>query len=253
MKKIAITMGDPAGIGPEIILKTLNSSTFECQNYVLIGSLEVFSNIAKNSGLKLDKKIEILDISCELSNIIPGKQNAETGRASFLALERACQLAKNDLIKAIVTAPLSKKAINMAGYYYSGQTEVLYTYLGKPEGMSFNHTPEMLFVAKDFRVMLLTRHVKVNNISGLLSTKSIVNSILALNNSLINDFNIDNPKIAICGLNPHAGEDGILGREEIDIIIPALNILRDKFNIQIEGPYPADTIWIKAGRALHWK
>ena len=240
-KKIAITIGDPAGIGPEIIIKALSSLNLSLDNFIIIGNKEIFYNTAKNIGISLNPDIEIIDIPC--SGIIAGKESIESGKLSFQALEYACNLAKECLISAIVTAPLSKNAINMAGYHYSGQTEILEKYLSRN-----NEKAEMLFVAKDFRVLLLTRHIPLAKAAQSLTIEKITNSTLVLYNALLNNFKISNPKIAICALNPHAGENGILGDEEDKIIIPALNHLKQKFNIDIEGPFPADTVWLKASK-----
>lgn len=317
MKKIAITIGDPAGIGPEIIIKALDALKVNGKEYLLIGNKQIFLNTANQLGLSLDESIDMIDIHSNISKIRVGQNGVESGRLSFLALETACKLAKLNKIKAIVTAPLSKKAINMAGYNFSGQTEVLKKYLmrttcgtlkkdfdisNKPEAhklpqdksqhivyycnsakgqTSFhkkdsdtecknsnditcssicqylntvdasktkNFGPEMLFVARDFRIMLLTRHIELIDVSNALNINDIVESICALNKSLMKDFNVSQPRIAICGLNPHAGEDGLLGEEETEVIIPAIEKLRSDFNINIRGPFPADTMWLKAAK-----
>jgi len=237
--KIAITMGDPAGIGPEIIIKAVNSIN-NLEKYLLIGSKKIFLETSRRLNQPLSEKLEILDIPCDISQIKTGQSSMESGKLSFLALEKACLLAKNGEIRAIVTAPLSKKAINMAGYNYSGQTEVLQEYLGG------KNKAEMLFVAKNFRVMLLTRHVALENVSKSLNIEKIIDSLRSLDKFLRKNLKIKNPEIAVCGLNPHAGEDGLLGVEEDKIIRPALDRLRHEFNIQAEGPFPADTLWIKA-------
>lgn len=238
--KIAITMGDPAGIGPEIIIKAINSiNNFE--KYLLIGSKEIFHEAACKLNQPLSEKLEILDIPCDISRIKTGESSFESGRSSFLALEKACRLAKDGRIRAIVTAPLSKKAINMAGYNYSGQTEILQEYLGDSGTKA-----EMLFVAGNFRVMLLTRHVAIENVPKSLNIDKIVYSLCSLDKFLRKNLKIKNLRIAVCGLNPHAGEDGLLGAEEDKIISPALDRLRSEFNIQAEGPFPADTLWTKA-------
>lgn len=239
-KKIAITMGDPTGIGPEIIVKALDSLTIKPEDYLLIGNKELFKQTASDIEIKLDENIEIIDIPSDKSQIEIGTPGIESGKSSFLALEKACELAINDEIKAIVTAPVSKQAINMAGYHYSGQTEILQKYL--------SGQAEMLFVAGDFKVLLLTRHIPISKVPESLNADHIINSIKALNNSLINNFGISNPKLAICGLNPHAGEAGLIGNEENEIIIPAINKLKDDYSINTEGPFPADTVWIKASK-----
>jgi len=235
-KKIAITMGDPAGIGPEIIVKALKEIDVSSKNIVVIGCKDIFSPVLTD--------IELIDTECDISKIQPGKETAESGRASFLALEKACNMAQNGEIQAIVTAPLSKNAINLAGYNYSGQTEVLEKFLGK-QGQN---KAEMLFVADDFRILLLTRHISLSEVSKKLTKEHIVKTVNVLYSSLKKDFNIESPKLAICGLNPHSGEAGLIGREEIDIIVPAMETLKNS-GINIEGLFPADTLFVKAGKA----
>jgi 4-hydroxythreonine-4-phosphate dehydrogenase len=279
-KKIAITIGDVGGISPEVVLKALNSANIfsECHNYLVIGNKEFLYKTASEFGLAVPQKLEIIDIPLDLSKLIIGSPCAEAGKHSFLALKKACELAKEGFVRAIVTAPLSKEAINKAGYYYSGQTEILEQYLSGeikhiplkklrirkkisgflksklkkmiPLRKKSKAYPEMLFVADNLRVLLLTRHINLDSVSSSLTIKGVIRSIYALNNSLKKDFKISNPKIAICGINPHAGENGLLGHEEDYILKPALEKLRKKFNIAIDGPFPADTLWAKT--AAHY-
>jgi 4-hydroxythreonine-4-phosphate dehydrogenase len=246
LKKIAITIGDPAGIGPEIIIKALNSSNIDLEKFILIGNKDIFLKTALETGQPLDKKIEIIDIPCDLTKIHAGKTGVEGGRLSFLALEQACKMALDNKISAIVTAPLSKKSMNIAGYNYSGQTEVLQNYLGAKDGI--HSKAEMLFVANDFRVLLLTRHLSLSKVSEALTKEKIIESIRILHSSLLKNFKVNKPTLAICGLNPHAGEDGLLGEEENKVIIPALMELKQKYRIMMDGPFPADTMWIKASK-----
>lgn len=246
-KKIAITIGDVGGIGPEIIIKALNSPNFSVRpdEIIIVGNKNLLFNTAAELGFNLPDEIEFFDISLDVSKIIIGKPTVEAGEHSFLALKTACELANKEKIKAIVTAPLSKEAINNAGYHYTGQTEILEKYLGNDPDAS----PEMLFVAENLRVMLLTRHLKLDSVASSITTEGIIKSILALNNSLIKDFKLTNPRIAICGLNPHAGENGLLGNEENCLIKPALNNLKNEHKISIEGTFPADTLWAKAANS----
>jgi 4-hydroxythreonine-4-phosphate dehydrogenase len=244
-KKIAITIGDPVGIGPEIIIKALNSLP-DSSKYLLIGNKDIFAKTAESINVKIPENVEIIDIPCDLSGINVGQDGIESGRLSFYALKKACELANSKEIRAIVTAPLSKKAINMAGFNFSGQTEILQKYLATDRGLK--NKAEMLFVSKDFRVLLLTRHIKLSSVSESLKSDSIIETINALNNSLIKDFKVSKPRLAICGLNPHAGEDGLIGNEEKETLIPVINELKQKFNIDIEGPFPADTLWVKAAK-----
>lgn len=241
-KKIAITMGDPAGIGPEIIVKSLNDIDCNLNNFVLIGNKSLFQQYCENNDITMPE-IEFINIDCNLSEIQTGIESKASGDISFKCLEHACKMAKQELVSAIVTAPLSKNAINMAGYNYSGQTEILESYLS-----SSGQHAEMLFVAGGFKVLLLTRHIKLEDVPKFLTRDKIVESVGILNDSLKQDFHVSNPKIAICGLNPHAGEGGLLGKEEQEIIIPAMKDLKDA-GVDVNGPFPADTLFVKAANA----
>lgn len=243
--KIAITMGDPCGIGPEIIIKAINSLNLDPDSFILIGNKNIFYKTAIELNLPLNKDISIIDIPGDISKMKYGVPDIENGKVSFLSLKEACSLANNGIVESIVTAPLSKQAINMAGYNYSGQTEVLQDFLSYDSEIKSN--AEMLFISNALRVLILTRHISLGSIASSLGIDKIIDSIQSLNKSLRNDFNISSPQIAICGLNPHAGESGLIGREEEDIIIPAIKELRET-GIKIEGPFPADTIWIQAAK-----
>ena len=246
-EKIAITIGDVGGIGPEIIIKALNSPEIfvSPDEIMLIGNKDLFYSTTAELGLNLPQKIEIFDIPLDVSKIITRKPTVESGKHSFLALKTACEFASKGEVRAIVTAPTSKEAMNNAGYHYTGQTEILEKFLAGKSGSN----PEMLFVAENLRVMLLTRHIKLDSVASSLTIEGIIKSILALNKSLIKDFNLVKPRIAVCGLNPHAGENGLLGEEEDYLIKPALDKLINEHKIFIEGPFPADTLWAKAANA----
>lgn len=257
-KKFLITLGDVGGIGPEIVIKALNS--FKINDAVVVGSGEVFYKTAYELDLPIPNNIEIIDIPFDFLKQKIGEPTPESGKNAMLSLIKCCELAKDGDARAIITAPISKKAVNMAGYNFSGQTEILKKYLQespiKRVLSSFNqqvrsNDPEMLFIAGNLRVMLLTRHIKLGEVPQNLKVDNILGSILALNNSLEEDFGIKNPKIALCALNPHAGEDGIFGLEEEYFLTPAINQLREKHSVDIEGPFPSDTLWAKAANAFH--
>ena len=246
MNKIAITMGDPAGIGPEIILKALSHPDIDPQMFCIIGNREIFVREEKQTGANLPENINFIDIPFDISKIKTGHESSDSGELSYLCLERACKMVLNEEISSIVTAPVSKDAINKAGYKYSGQTEILEKFLGKGD----KDKAEMLFATatSGLRVFLLTRHLSLKDVPNVLSVESMVKSIKILYRSLKEDFYIKSPKIFVCSLNPHAGENGLLGREEIEVIIPAINSLKD-CGVDIEGPFPADTIFAKAAKA----
>lgn len=230
MDKIAITTGDPNGIGAEITIKALNELDLPQDKIVLISNKDVLDYYGE-----LDKKYDIIEIPFDKKNICPGKVTKEAGEFSFQSLLKVCEIKP----KAIVTAPVAKNAMYLAGHNFNGQTEVLQKYLAHD-----NQLAEMLFVANNFRVLLLTRHCALKDV--YLTKEIIIKKITNLVKTFNNHFNIPNPRFALCGFNPHSGEDGILGREEIDILIPAVKELQS-LGVDISMPLPADTLFVKAG------
>lgn len=230
MRKIAITTGDPNGIGAEITIKALNKLGLNPGNIVLVSNRKILDFYGK-----LDKEYEIIEIPFN-SEIKVGEVTKESGEFSFQSVKKACEIGA----KAIVTAPVAKNALYLAGHKYSGQTEILQKYLAHNGQLA-----EMLFLAEDFRVLLLTRHVALKDIN--LTKDVVVEKVLNLKDFFNQHFGIKNPRFALCGFNPHAGEDGILGQEEIEILIPAVNELRHK-GINITKPLPADTLFVDAAR-----
>ena len=230
MRKIAITTGDPNGIGAEITIKALNKLGLNPDNIVLVSNRKILDFYGK-----LDKEYEIIEIPFN-SKIKVGEVTKESGEFSFQSVKKACEIGA----KAIVTAPVAKNALYLAGHKYSGQTEILQKYLAHNGQLA-----EMLFLAEEFRVLLLTRHVALKDIN--LTKDVVVEKVLNLKDFFNQHFGIKNPRFALCGFNPHAGEDGILGQEEIEILIPAVNELRHK-GINITKPLPADTLFVDAAR-----
>ena len=224
-KNILITTGDPNGIGAEITIKALNKLNLD--NVVLISNKKILDFYGK-----LNKDYEIIEIPYD-AEIQPGKITKEAGEFSFRTVKKACELKG----KAIVTAPVAKNAMHLAGHKFNGQTEILQKYLAHDKQLA-----EMLFVAGNFRVLLLTRHCALKDIC--LSKDLVIEKITNLKTFFEDKLGIKNPKFALCGLNPHAGEDGILGREEIEILQPAVDILRQN-EINITNPLPADTLFMK--------
>ncbi len=237
MKKIAITMGDPNGISPEIIIKALNFLDLPKEKVVLIANNNILDYYKEKFDLSLEKDYEVIQIPFEKEYIKIGKETEEAGEFSFCALKKACDMALSGEIEAIVTAPLSKNAIRMAGHNYSGQTEVIEQYIANK-----NQKAEMLFINSAFSVFLLTRHIALKDVPCFITKDIITQKIQNLVQALEKQIGIKNPKIAICSLNPHCGEKGIFGIEEIDEIIPAVEYLQN-IGINITGPFPSDTLF----------
>ena len=230
MNKIAITTGDPNGIGAEITIKALNKLDLPNEEVVLISNRKILDFYGK-----LNKDYEIIEIPYN-TEIEPGKVTAEAGEFSFLSVKKACEINP----KAIVTAPVAKNALYLAGHKFNGQTEILQKYLAHGK-----QSAEMLFVAKSFRVLLLTRHTALKDIC--ITKEMVVDKIINLEKFFIEKLKISNPRFALCAFNPHAGEDGILGSEEIEILNPAVKELHQK-GISITNPLPADTLFVVAAR-----
>ena len=236
MDKIAITTGDPNGVGAEITIKALRALDLPSDKIVLISNTDI---LKANGGEDICEKYEIIEIPYCADDIKYGKVTKEAGEFSYGTLRKVCEIKP----KAIVTSPVSKFALYLAGHVYSGQTEVLQRYLAH-DGQS----AEMLFVAGNFKVLLLTRHCALKEV--VLTKELIVDKVQNLAKTFKTQFGVENPKFALCGYNPHAGEGGILGREEINIMIPAVQILKAQ-GIDITEPLPSDTLFKSAAKAYY--
>ena len=229
-EKIAITTGDPNGIGTEITIKALKKLDLPADKILLVSNRKVLDFYGK-----LDKDYEIIEIPFN-SEIHAGMVTKDGGEFSFQSLKKVCEMHP----KAIVTAPVAKNALHLAGHIFNGQTEILEHYLSHD-----GQKAEMLFVAGNFKVLLLTRHCALKEVT--ISKDFVANKILNLKKFFKEHYQIQNPKFALCGFNPHSGEDGILGREEIEILHPVVAELR-KLGVDISDPLPADTLFVKAAK-----
>lgn len=241
---VGISQGDLNGIGLEIILKTLSDpALMEICVPVLFSSQKTVSYFRKMLGLEEfnfnplrdlnqihGKKPNVFICYEEEVTIELGKPTLSGGKYAKLSLEAATQALIDKKIDVLVTAPINKHSMQEAGFIYPGHTE----YLGEKLGGK----PLMLLCSGDLRVAMVTGHVPVKNISQYINTETVLTKINQLHESLVKDFGIRKPKIAVLGLNPHAGENGVLGDEEINSIIPAINIAKE--NKMVYGPYSAD-------------
>ena len=171
---------------------------------------------------------------CRLRRPAAAEVTADAGDFAFRCLKTACDLKP----KFIITAPTSKEAMHLAGHKFNGQTEILEKYLARE-----NQKAEMLFIAGGFKVLLLTRHIALNNVAKNLTQELIIEKVARLQNFFKQKLGQKNPNFALCALNPHAGENGIIGNEEDLIMIPAVNALREK-GVNITNPLPADTLFV---------
>ena len=244
---IGITHGDINGIGYEVILKALSDARiFENFVPVIYGSSKAAAFYRKSldiQGLNINIINSVQEISSKRINLINcvddelkvevGTSTAEAGKAAFDALERATADLKKGLLHAIVTAPINKKNIQSENFHFPGHTEFL------EEKFGTGSSTLMMLVNDVLRVAVVTGHIPLNEVASVLTEKLILEKLTILNSSLKNDFSIIRPRIAILGLNPHAGDDGVLGNEEKNIIIPAIKNATD-LGIICVGPYPAD-------------
>lgn len=242
--RIAITHGDPNGIGPEVVLRCLTDTRMErFFEPVLVGSAHVFRVHAEKLGL--DMVFRSLEESPErgavgIHDITPeeeppvtfGAITKEAGQLSMQAVAAATDLALTGKADAVVTAPISKEAIALADYTVRGHTEFI-----AQRANSRSHA--MMLVADGLRVGLVTGHMSIWNVPKRVTTKAILEKVGVMANSLRRDFGIPRPKIAVLGLNPHAGDGGVLGREEGKTIAPAILQCRDKGTL-VFGPFAAD-------------
>jgi 4-hydroxythreonine-4-phosphate dehydrogenase len=247
-KNIAITLGDPGGIGPDIAVMMTekyikNYHIFITDPQLLIASskilkVKIIINELKDindTPLKKKGVLNVLPIKLIKKNK-PGFMNPDNAPFVIKAIEVAARGCLNKSFGAMVTGPISKYILNKGGYKVSGHTEFL-AKICKSKSI-------MMLMNNKLKVTLQTIHIPLHKVSKDITQKSIIDKITIINNDMKSKFGYKNPKILVCGLNPHAGEDGILGDEEIKVIKPAIKSLR-QMGVNIDGPVPADTAFIE--------
>ncbi len=246
--RIAITLGDPNGIGPEVALKSLQDSRLlKYVDPILVGNAEILlvhqEQLEMNDVLldisddveavKEGQGISVLNISNDTgSSVRFGEITEEGGTLSMKAVEKAVDLCIDGSVDAMVTAPISKEAISMAGYKNKGHSGFI-----ARRTKSRAHT--MMMVSRELRVGLVTEHIPIWDVPKKITQEAIKEKVDIMSRSLINDFAVDRPRIAVLGLNPHAGDGGLLGREEQDTIMPAIEACCEEGHL-VFGPFPAD-------------
>lgn len=247
---IGITMGDPAGVGPEVIIKALSEREIydECRPLVIgdarvlrIQNMDPDIRIRSIKGVEEGgftfREIEVIDLeNIHLESLKIGEMSKEGGRASVEYIKEATRLALDGRIDGIVTAPISKEAINKAGFRYHGHTDLLADLTGVKEYAMF-------FVSPSIRVGLVTVHLPLKDVPQRLNSYDILKVIKLVHHALIASFEVERPRIGVAALNPHAGEGGIFGREE-GVIKAAIDEAQG-LGIDAEGPYPADTLFVR--------
>jgi 4-hydroxythreonine-4-phosphate dehydrogenase len=243
--RVIISSGEPAGIGPDIVA-SLDPGKFDAR-LVVIGDREMLQSRAIALGSKIlfcdfseglapDNAIEVMDQPL-LSPAVPGQLDSSNADYVLSMLDTACRGCLDKRFDAMVTAPVQKEIINRAGINFSGHTEFLAEICNTPR-------PVMLLVAEQLRVALVTTHLPLREVADAINENAIREVIEILARDLHDRFGIDNPHIKVCGLNPHAGENGYLGGEEIEIIMPTLDALKSE-GINVTGPVPADTLFTR--------
>jgi 4-hydroxythreonine-4-phosphate dehydrogenase len=244
--KVGITHGDFNGISYEIILKTfLDNRILDFFTPVIYGSSKIASyyrktldipdvnfNLIKKAEYANPKRVNIINCYEDEVKIEIGKISKMAGELSFYALERAIEDISGNKIDVLVTGPINKKSIQSEKFNFSGHTEYL--------ASKFNNDDHlMMMVGNRFRIGMMTGHIPLHEVKGKLNIDLIISKIRVMHTSLKNDFSISKPRIAILGLNPHAGDEGLIGNEEKEIISPAISEAK-KDNILAFGPFPAD-------------
>ena len=237
-----ITFGDPSGIGPEIVLKALKHPRVRSiKRLVVIGDRSVLQRTESLTGISLPTKVSFIDLhNVKEKEFRFGKISPAFGRAAFVYIQEAVRLLKNEKKGILVTAPIHKESLQKGGIDFPGHTEMLQDLTGVKK-------VTMMFVGRRFRISFVTWHLSMKELSPALSLTKVLDAILFLNEALTLYFSKKSPRIAVCALNPHAGEGGLFGDEEKRIITPALLRARRK-GIRVEGPLPADTLFYQAYR-----
>jgi 4-hydroxythreonine-4-phosphate dehydrogenase len=250
---IGITMGDAAGIGPEIIAKALSlREIYEVCRPVVIGDVDAMKEGVRVARLQLginpikklsDAKfkhgtIDVLDLeNIRIEELVMGKPQAMAGKASVEYVQKAVELALKGEIHAIATAPINKEAVSMAGYRYAGHTELL-------AHLTQTRDYAMMLIAGPLRVIHVTTHLPFSEVPSRIKKERVYRTI-KLAHEAAEKLGIRNPRIAVAGLNPHCGEGGLFGGEEIEEIIPAVESAR-RDGLNVTGPIPADTVFVRA-------
>ena len=249
---IALTLGDPAGIGPEIIVKAFQDEILTINTRVLvIGDAKTLEKVAQqiapeilihsiespDEGWYQPYTIDVIDLN-NVSETLPlGQPSAESGKASYEAIQKAVALVLKEEVAAIVTCPINKKSLHLAGHPFPGHTELLGHLTNSKE-------PTLMMEGSSLRVVLVTTHLPLDQVKSKISEKKVLQTIRLTHDWLQKNVT-EIPRIAVVGLNPHSGDGGIFGQEETEFIIPALKAAQ-KEGIQASGPHPADALFARA-------
>jgi 4-hydroxythreonine-4-phosphate dehydrogenase len=257
---IAVTSGDPAGVGPEIVARLFGRHESTGSTALILGAPELFApwasrfrfrppvvasiaearRLATSAPASRRPRVILLDTGVR-GDAPLGEDSEIGGRHAGTAIRMACELASNHAVGAIVTPPISKKALNLGHFDFPGHTEMLARYLNAPDC-------QMMMVRRQLRVVPFTRHIPISRVAGFVTADRLETCIRVTVEALRRDFKIARPRIAVAGLNPHAGEDGVIGSEDRDVIAPLVARLRSK-GLDVTGPHPADSMFQSAPEA----
>lgn len=259
MSPLALTLGDPSGIGPEIICKAWRALRSEGPAFVVVGDFQALASASgsgmhvvrrvttpKQAGEVFGEALPVLDIPLR-SPVVAGQPSSAAAPAIIRWIETGVGLALSGAVSGLVTAPIAKAPLYEAGFQFPGHTEFLGE-LTATASYRGARGPIMMLAVEGLRTTLVTVHEPLSKVGGLLSVDKIVNAGLVTAQALRSDFGIDAPRLAVAGFNPHAGEDGSIGREDVEIIAPAVAALRE-LGVDASGPTPADSLFHEAARA----
>ena len=244
---IGITIGDPNGIGIEIILKSLsNFSLFQECNFIIYASTALiekqkqYFQIDTPSLRKIDSEEDLSDTQINVKEVFSnsefnfGESNKKLSALGILSLKEATKAIKGNKIDVLVTAPINKDLSYSNSFKYTGHTDFFKHY--------FRTNPLMLMISEELKIALLTDHIPIKDVSNAINKDIVEQKIKTLETSLIKDFHIKKPRIAVLAVNPHAGDNGIIGNEDKSIITPAINSFKES-SISVNGPFSADTFF----------
>ncbi len=253
---LALTMGEPAGIGPELIIRLWEErESLNLPPFIYIGAPEALQAVKPDIAYTIiadpneaiavfPNALPVLPVPLAHS-VVPGEGNAENGLAVIQAIDVACELALARKVAAIVTAPLHKALLYKAGFDAPGHTEYLARLCGMPDSSSI-----MMLATEGLRVVPVTVHIPLKDVATTLTSNAIIQAGIVTAADLRDRFGIEKPRLAVAGLNPHAGEGGTIGMEESTHIMPAIWALRDQ-GIDVSDPQPADTLFHADARATY--
>jgi 4-hydroxythreonine-4-phosphate dehydrogenase len=257
--RLALSLGDPSGIGPEIVVKAWRALRSTGPAFVVVGDADSLRAADRTDNVRVVRTISegvslfasalpVIDIPLP-APATPGRPSPGSSALVIRWIETAARLVIEGEADALVTAPIAKAPLYDAGFAFPGHTEFLGD-LAPPLASETARGPVMMLAAADLRVSLVTIHEPLSRVPGLLTVHAIVNAGMVTANALRRDFGVERPRLAVAGLNPHAGEAGALGGEEIAIVAPAVRELAAR-GVDVSGPHPSDTLFHPEARARY--